>query len=589
MKKILMAILVAVLSISCVFAITACDNEETVKVTITYDADGGVVSQQTQEVDASNFELLVPTKAGYTFTGWTLNGEPFTNENSISSNVTLKATWQINKFNVTFDVGTRGTIEGDSVKTLDAVGYVLPNVTTKPGAEFVGWTLNGADFASTTVLTENITLVAKYNVTAYQVTYVYYGKLKRGGSSLVLNENTEMLAVSDYVLPTVEREGYTFNGWKVQGSDTLFDATAPLTDDLILVADQTQNKYKIVYFNSLEAYEGYIANGTYEDTDCTVVDNVVYNSNITTITANKDYYTHVGWKGFYKEGSTSYTINAFENGLFQYEGDVYVYPIFVADEFTITYASGVTADFTSGDTYVATHNVADKATVTLAAAPTHEDGKPFKHWLYTADTVDVADDVVITTDDQLQTLLTSLAVKDANVNLIAIFNENEYIVYRYGTTTLQSIVAEEGVTYDVTNVENMPTLEAGYHFEWFIGTNAFAPFSFATEDDLVTVIIDLKQVANVATVNFVVWGNDLTVGTVSAATASMKTGDAISVTTTGLNGYNFYYWTTEAWTTTTSDAPAKVASTIVTSDGKLIVAENNATITLYAYFYNPIV
>ena len=64
MKKILMAILVAVLSISCVFAITACDNEETVKVTITYDADGGVVSQQTQEVDASNFELLVPTKAG---------------------------------------------------------------------------------------------------------------------------------------------------------------------------------------------------------------------------------------------------------------------------------------------------------------------------------------------------------------------------------------------------------------------------------------------------------------------------------------------------------------------------------------------
>ena len=69
----------------------------------------------------------------------------------------------------------------------------------------------------------------------------------------------------------------------------------------------------------------------------------------------------------------------------------------------------------------------------------------------------------------------------------------------------------------------------------------------------------------------------------------MKTGDALAVTTTGLKGYNFYYWTTEAWTTTTSEAPAKVASTILTADGKLIVAENNATITLYAYFYNPIV
>lgn len=589
MKKILMAILVAVLSISCVFAITACDNEETVKVTITYDADGGVVSQQTQEVDASNFELLVPTKAGYTFTGWTLNGEPFTNESSISSNVTLKATWQINKFNVTFDVGTRGTIEGESIKTLDAVGYTLPTVTTKAGAEFVGWTLNGADFSATTVLTENITLVAKYNVTAYKVTYIYNGKLKRGGSSLVLNENTEMLAVSDYVLPTVEREGYTFNGWKVQGSNTLFDATAPLTDDLTLVVDQTQNKYKIVYFNSLEAYEGFIGTGAYEDTDCTVVSDVVYNSNVTTIPAIKTDYTHVGWKGYYKEGDTSYTIDSFENGLFKYEGDVYLYPVFVADEFTITYESGVTAEFTSGDSYVATHKVEDKAIVTLVAAPTHESGKPFKHWLYTANTVDVADDVVITTDPQLQALLTSLAVKDANVNLIAVFNENEYITYRYGTTILQSIIAEEGVTYDVTNVENMPTLEAGYHFEWFIGNNVFAPFSFATEDDLATVIIDLKQVENVATVNFVVWGNDLTVGTVSAATATMKTGDALAVTTTGLKGYNFYYWTTEAWTTTTSEAPAKVATTILAEDGKIIVAENNATITLYAYFYNPIV
>ncbi len=82
------------------------------EVTVTYNANGGTVSPESQTViyketneDNSHktFTLAVPTRRNYTFTGWALNGTLITNENGVSSDwwdslsdVTVVAQWTSN-------------------------------------------------------------------------------------------------------------------------------------------------------------------------------------------------------------------------------------------------------------------------------------------------------------------------------------------------------------------------------------------------------------------------------------------------------------------------------------------------------------
>ena len=63
---------------------------------ITYELNGGSISNQpTTYVEGVGTTLVNPTKEGYTFTGWTLNGEKVTSISSAQKgNVTLVANWE---------------------------------------------------------------------------------------------------------------------------------------------------------------------------------------------------------------------------------------------------------------------------------------------------------------------------------------------------------------------------------------------------------------------------------------------------------------------------------------------------------------
>ena len=68
---------------------------ETKTYTVTFDTDGGsAVDAQKVEDGKTAAKPADPTKDGFTFAGWTLDGKPYDFEQLVKSDITLKATWK---------------------------------------------------------------------------------------------------------------------------------------------------------------------------------------------------------------------------------------------------------------------------------------------------------------------------------------------------------------------------------------------------------------------------------------------------------------------------------------------------------------
>lgn len=65
-------------------------------VTVTFDSDGGsAVEPKELPYSAQAEEPDAPTKAGYAFVGWYLDGEPYNFDNMVTENITLVAKWNV--------------------------------------------------------------------------------------------------------------------------------------------------------------------------------------------------------------------------------------------------------------------------------------------------------------------------------------------------------------------------------------------------------------------------------------------------------------------------------------------------------------
>ena len=126
------------------------------KYTVTFDSNGGSkVSKQTIESGKTATKPSNPTRSGYTFKGWYLNGSAYNFSNKVTKNITLIAKWEKNKVvsYVTEDLGgvvgqikiyvtadgnkVAGTVDITSksgktiTKDVPATGLVWNNTTTQ--------------------------------------------------------------------------------------------------------------------------------------------------------------------------------------------------------------------------------------------------------------------------------------------------------------------------------------------------------------------------------------------------------------------------------------------------------------------------
>ena len=136
------------------------DGTQTFKVTFNTDGGNSITSQTIVSGEKAK-EPALPTKLGYQFQGWYLNGTKYDFNNPVTTDLTLKAKWKhVGTITVSFD--TDGGSNVASQKISSGSKATKPSNPTKSGYTFVEWQLNGSAYDFSKAVTGNITLTAKW-------------------------------------------------------------------------------------------------------------------------------------------------------------------------------------------------------------------------------------------------------------------------------------------------------------------------------------------------------------------------------------------------------------------------------------------
>ena len=228
---------------------------------ISYTLNGGSISGQptSYNVNTATFTLPAPTRAGYTFIGWTgSNGTTAQKSVSIAKNSTgnksYTANWSLNTYTISYNLNG-GNISGQKTSynvTTDA--FTLP-VPTRNGYTFTGWTGTGLSSATKTVTvtkgsTGNRSYTANWSANKYTVSY------NANGGSGSMSQDTATFGES-YTAKSnsFSRTGYTFAGWNESADGKGSDWTSWIgkpwtwnyTKSITLYAQWTKNTYSISY------------------------------------------------------------------------------------------------------------------------------------------------------------------------------------------------------------------------------------------------------------------------------------------------------------------------------------------------------
>ena len=172
----------------------ACVPEGTV-YTVTYNANSGTVSPPSESVvENGHPSFPTPTRSGYHFKGWQVNGSGTAYFNSedytVTDDVTFVASWAA-VYTVTFNANG-GSSSPASQSVESGSTFTFPSAGTKTHYSFDGWTSTGstpyyAAEATSPAVTGNITYTAHWTVSdaQYDVTY----SPGEGGSGSFVDED----------------------------------------------------------------------------------------------------------------------------------------------------------------------------------------------------------------------------------------------------------------------------------------------------------------------------------------------------------------------------------------------------------------
>lgn len=180
----------------------------------------------------------LPAKNGQAFTGWQVGSttEILPAGSAVSgqpAGTVFTARW--GSYSVTYTV----TIDGVeyTVAQGQTMGSQMPDDPVREGWCFTGWVdANGESFTAGTVITGDTVVTSTWTaIPTYTVSFDANGGVLEGSASLTVYEG-DQLTLSQ--LPSVSREGYTFDGWYT-GDGSLFSG-AEIRGNLTLIAHWTE-------------------------------------------------------------------------------------------------------------------------------------------------------------------------------------------------------------------------------------------------------------------------------------------------------------------------------------------------------------
>jgi len=311
--------------------------------TLKVDMNGGVWQEFTspQEYQLKNDETLEipdPTRDGYTFTGWSIDGvSSELNGNTFSmgiSNSTLTANWTVNKYTVSID---------GRVEEVDYNSSIELTTPTKEGYTFTGWNTSGGTLdGNTFTLTEakDITITSTFVVNNYKY-IVYHNQMNTSGNgyTLVSADTDEGEAAFG---STISPETKTYQGFTAPNKQTLtirVDNSNPPTLNVVNY-NYDRNRYTLTIDPN---------GGTY--TGSTSLD-LYYGASTTINTPSKVGYNFTNWTntGSGSISGTTYTMGIGNSTLrANYTPKTYSVTFNANGGVTTTESKTVTFDSTYGD------------------------------------------------------------------------------------------------------------------------------------------------------------------------------------------------------------------------------------------------
>ena len=328
---------------------------------VTFNSNGGsTVTQQTIEHGSKAETPIVPTKAGYQFVCWHLQGveDAFDFDTAITSNITLVATWnEIAREKRVVTLEANGGVIGYPSINVDydtKLSQASMPTIAKEGYTFQGWysdqELNTL-FDFDTSIKSNITLYAKWSINTYEITFN-----SNDGSNVdnqTINYNGLITEPSN---PT--KEGYTFGGWYTDITlETPYNFSTPVTSSFTLYAKWTlvsHDKYSV----------SFDSNGGTDVITQANIDSGGYATLPTTPT--KEGYTFVGWY-------TDTTLETAYNFATPVTSSFTLYAKWTVSKFTVTFKTY------AGDTLYQTTVEYNKDATYVGDTPTKE-GFTFDGW-----------------------------------------------------------------------------------------------------------------------------------------------------------------------------------------------------------------
>ena len=327
--------------------------------------DGATLtSKPTQHIYGTDTTINNPTKRGYTFAGWLVNGATTAKKGltlgatEYTDKITLEATWTANVYTITYTDMTGVSLANKPTKHTFGKSTTVGN-PTKTGYTFAGWRVNGATTAKkdltigATDYAENIKLTPTWTANVYTVTY-------EGMEGATLTpKTTKHTYGTATAISKPTKTGYTFAGWLVNGktpavTSLTLGATA-YTADITLTATWTANTYTVTYDSNKPATATGTLAGKTSDSKHTYNSDGTLTANGYTLTG----WTFVGWatstngKVVYNDGATVTNLTSTANG------KVTLYAVWQANTYKVTYdgnkPDGARSGTVTGATTETTH------------------------------------------------------------------------------------------------------------------------------------------------------------------------------------------------------------------------------------------
>ena len=213
----------------------------TLKYDVKFNIDGSDTDTQLVVSGSYAIEPEQPTKTGYTFAGWSLDGKTAVtvSETPITVNTTFFALWSINSYLVTFDTGD---VETTTTQQVNYGAYAIePEQPTKTGYTFSGWSLNGSTSVtvSSTVIVQATTFTALWTINSYTVQF-------NDGTQVVDTQSVNYgTYASEPSAPT--KTGYTFKGWSLDGANLVTVSSTAITQATTFFAVWEINTYTVTF------------------------------------------------------------------------------------------------------------------------------------------------------------------------------------------------------------------------------------------------------------------------------------------------------------------------------------------------------